>query len=337
MKKQSVTISEIARLAGVNVSTVSRTINHPEMVDEKTRQKVMYYVRQFNYRPNPFARGLQTRRSQIVALVVPNYTNLSFANLSRGVQEGLRLTDNAMVIFSSRESEKWERRVCREVANLHIDGVIFASASSMMPPLEELQEHTAKLLIDRDGSDRGIDSLLFDFKRGFIDAVGYFKEYGHKKIALIAGDLKSYTGMEKKEAFLNALRHHDLPSDDRCIVDTFWSAEAGWTGTEQLLKTDCRPTAIIAATDTLAKGVVGALAFHGLKVPQDMSVVGMNDEPDSGFLNPPLTTMRFNDYGMGMDAARLIMRRISDPESSMIMTHYPLEIVERATVGKAKG
>lgn len=336
MKKNDITITEIASLSGVNISTVSRAINHPEMVAEKTRQKVMYYVRKYDYKPNIFAQGLQTKKSRIVALVVPNFSNLSFANISKGVQERLNLSDYSIVIFNSHEDELLERKICKEIAKLHIDGVIFASGSSLIPPINLLPEDTAKLFIDRDGSDINVDSLIFDFAGGLDKAVKHLKVRNHRKIALIAGDISSYTGQEKVLTFKKALQKHELPLHPNCIVDTLWSAKEGWNATEKLLSMEEAPTAIIAATDTLALGAIGAAASREYKIPEEISIVGFNNEPGSECFNPPLTTMKFSDYGIGNDAATLILKRIYQPDSELITTKYPLEIIERNTVGNAR-
>lgn len=329
-KKDTITILEIAKMSGVNPSTVSRVINHPEMVNEKTRERVLGFIKECNYQPNPFARGLQTKRSKIVALVVPNFTTLSFANLARGIQEKLMQKDYSMVIFSSHENELLEKKICQKISELHIDGVIFAS--SMMPKYEELSSGIAKVFIDRDGSREGIDTFILDVEGAFDKSIKYLVDKGHSKIALVVGDKGSYAGLKKVAAFKKALRKYGLNVEEDLITDAFWSSREGWLATRKLIEMGEKPTAIVAGSDTLAIGVIGAINSLGLKVPDDISVVGFNNEPGSESLNPPLTTMEYDDYGMGQEVAEAIMDRINNPERENMIKTYKMNIIERKTV-----
>lgn len=329
-KKDTITILEIAKMSGVNPSTVSRVINHPEMVNEKTRERVQGFIKECNYQPNPFARGLQTKRSKIVALVVPNFTTLSFANLARGIQEKLMQKDYSMVIFSSHEDELLEKKICQKISELHIDGVIFAS--SMMPKYEELSGGIAKVFIDRDGSREGIDTFILDIEGAFDKLIKYLVDKGHTKIALVVGDKKSYAGLKKVAAFKKALLKYGLSINENMIADAFWSSKEGWMATRKLLENGGKPTAIVAGSDTLAIGVIGAINSLGLKVPENISVIGFNNEPGSESLNPPLTTMEYDDYGMGQEVAEAIMERINNPERENLIKTYKMNIIERKTV-----
>lgn len=329
-KKDTITILEIAKMSGVNPSTVSRVINHPEMVNEKTRERVMGFIKECNYQPNPFARGLQTKRSKIVALVVPNFTTLSFANLARGIQEKLMQKDYSMVIFSSHEDELLEKKICKKISELHIDGVIFAS--SMMPKYEELSSGIAKVFIDRDGSKEGIDTFILDVEGAFDKLIKYLVDKGHSKIALVVGDKKSYAGLKKVSAFKRALMKYGLNVNENMIADAFWSSKEGWLATRKLIDLGGKPSAIVAGSDTLAIGVIGAINSLGLKVPDNISVVGFNNEPGSESLNPPLTTMEYDDYGMGQEVAEAVMDRINNPERENLIKTYTMNIIERKTV-----
>lgn len=330
-KKDTITILEIAKMSGVNPSTVSRVINHPEMVNEKTRERVLGFIKECNYQPNPFARGLQTKRSRIVALVVPNFTTLSFANLARGIQEKLLQKDYSMVIFSSHENELLEKKICQKISELHMDGVIFAS--SMMPNYEELSSGIAKVFIDRDGSKEGIDTFILDIEGAFDKLIEYLVEKGHKEIGLVVGDKGSYAGIKKVTAFKKALMKYGLNTREDLIADAFWSSKEGWLATRKLLEKGEKPTAIVAGSDTLAIGVIGAINSIGLKVPDNISVVGFNNEPGSESLNPPLTTMEYDDYGMGQEVAEAIMERINNPDRDNLIKTYKMNIIKRKTVG----
>lgn len=331
--KKKITIVEIAKMTGFNVSTVSRALNHPDMVKPETRESIMEVVKRFDYQPNVFARGLQTQKSNLIALVVPNFTNLSFTNLARGVQDTLRSHGYTMLIFSSHESPEWEKRICKEVSNLHIDGVIFASGSSTVPPIQEITVETERLFIDRDGRDMGIDTLLPDFKSGFDEIIDLLVAKGHRKIALLCGDANSHTGMEVILGYQQAMRKHKVFAPLEYIHSSMWAAKDGWSGARDLMSLDEPPTAIIAATDTIALGALGSVQNMGFRVPQDISIVGFNNEPGSESLNPPLTTLMYDAYKLGTEAAQTLVNRIDDGDHDPIFRTYGFHILERESVG----
>jgi DNA-binding LacI/PurR family transcriptional regulator len=333
--KKKVTIVEIAKMAGFDVSTVSRALNHPDMVKKETRDSIMEVVRRFDYQPNVFARGLQTQKSDLVALVVPNFTNLSFTNLARGVQETLRKHGYTMLIFSSHESIEWERKICSQISKLQLDGVIFASGSTSVPPIEEIGAGTERLFIDRDGRALGIDTLLPDFGMGFEGIIEALKARGHKRIGLLSGDAESYTGKEITMAYQQAMGKNELFVPSEYICSSMWAAKDGWNAARELMLLENPPTAIIAATDTIALGALGSVQRMGLQVPQDISIVGFNNEPGSESLNPPLTTLMYDAYKLGTEAAETLVGRIDDGDSDPVFKRYGFHILERESVGNA--
>lgn len=333
--KKKITIVEIAKMAGFDVSTVSRALNHPDMVKKETRDSIMEVVRRFDYQPNVFARGLQTQKSGLVALVVPNFTNLSFTNLARGVQDTLRKLGYTMLIFSSHESVEWERRICSQVSKLQIDGVIFASGATSVPPIEEIAAETERLFIDRDGRSLGIDTLLPDFGMGFEEIIEVLKDKGHKRIGLLSGDADSYTGKEITMAYQHAMGKNELFVPSEYICSSMWAAKDGWNAARELMSLENPPTAIIAATDTIALGALGSVQRMGRQVPQDISIVGFNNEPGSESLNPPLTTLMYDAYKLGTEAAEILVGRIDDGDRKPFFKRYGFHILERESVGNA--
>lgn len=333
--KKKITIVEIAKMTGYNASTVSRALNHPDMVKQETRDKIMKVIKKFDYSPNVFARGLQTQKSNLVALIVPNFTNLSFSNLARGVQDTLRKYGYTMLIFSSHENAEWERLICTEISKLHIDGVIFASGSSVTPPIEDITVETERLFIDRDGRAFDIDTLMPDFNTGFDELIAILKNNGHKRIGLICGDANSHTGMEIILSFQKAMQKHELFVPLEYIQSCMWAAKDGWMSAEELISLEKPPTAIIAATDTIALGAMGCVQKMGLRVPQDISIIGFNNEPGSESLNPPLTTLLYDAYKLGTEAAEILVKRILEGEREVVFKKYEFHILERESIGMA--
>jgi DNA-binding LacI/PurR family transcriptional regulator len=324
-----ITLKDVAKLAGVAPSTISRALNHPEMVSEKTLQKIMPCIKALGYRPNFLASGLQTSISRIIALVVPSISNLAFANLAHGVQKGLESTSYGLIIASSEEDKKKEEEICNLLTQHWVDGVIFASSTGGIPPLELLPKETAIALIDRESNLAHIDSFVLDLEAGIKSVCDHLLALGHKKIAIIAGDPSTITGQNRLLAFKNCLERAGLELPEAYIETGYWSSKGGWESMLRLLNLPQPPTAVFAVTDTMAMGAVGAAEYAGFRVPEDISIVGFNNEPGSAEFNPPLTTLDASSFSMGKEAAHTVLKRIAHPELPANKVTYPLQLIIR--------
>ena len=331
-----VTLKDVAQKAGVTHSTVSRAINHPELLSKDTLTTVQKAIKELNYKPNPFARGLQTSYSKTIALIVPNIQNLAFANIARGVQKALTSRQYSLIIASASESQSQERLLCQNLSYQWVDGVIFASSAGGVPPVELLRPNTPKVLIERLVPGYKFDSFFLDIDDGVHQVISHLHALGHRKIAVIVGDHSSLSSRQRLYAFQHALSEYDLPVPDAYIQTANWTPRGGWEAMERLIALKDAPTAVFVTTDTMALGAMGAAVAHGLKIPDDLSVVGFNNEPGSGEFNPPLTTLDASYYNIGVHAAEVLLMRIEDPNHSFIEIIYPLELVERASTGPVK-
>ncbi|QRN85931.1 LacI family DNA-binding transcriptional regulator [Clostridia bacterium] len=334
-KEQLITISDIANMAGLNPSTVSRVINHPEMVKDETKKRVQALLIEHNYQPNLLARSLQTKKSGMIALVVPNFTNLSFTKFARGAQVGLQEKGYTMLTFSTHESEEWEKRILSDIARLRLDGAIIMSTTDQLPFMDIIPQTTKIVLIDRDASKEGIDSLYFDYVQAFDTLIKYLKNRNHKKIALLMGGRKSYTGKIREKVYRNAMKKYGLDVKDDFIKEALWSAAEGWKACNSLMQQPEKPTAIIAATDSIAFGVMGYLENINYRIPEQISVIGFNDEPLSNYLYPRLSTMACDQYDLGLDAALTMVSRIEGTQTGVVKRSYKMHLIERNTIGYA--
>lgn len=331
-----VTLKDVAQKAGVTHSTVSRAINHPELLSEDTLSKVQKAIKELNYKPNPFARGLQTSYSKTIALIVPNIQNLAFANIARGVQQALTSRQYSLIIASASESQSQERLLCQNLGYQWVDGVIFASSAGGVPPVELLRPNTPKVLIERFVPGQKYDSFYLDIDDGVDQVIAHLHALGHERIAVIAGDRASLSSRQRLYAFQHTMAEYGLPYREDYIQIANWTPRGGWEAMEHLISLKEAPTAVFVMTDTMALGAMGAAAAHGLKIPEDISVVGFNNEPGSGEFTPPLTTLDASYYNIGMHAAEVLLMRIDDPEHSFIEVIYPLQLIERASTGPAR-
>lgn len=336
-KDKPATLKDVARLAGVTHSTVSRVINHPELVNPTTREKIWQCIRELDYHPNPFARGLQTSLSRTIALVVPNITNLAFANFARGVQSSLEQNEPyGLIIASSDEDCIKEKSICMMLRQHWVDGVIFVSSAGGIPPIELLPEKMPKVLVERTCKLDNIDTYLLDLDDGIKKACEHLHGLGHGKIAIILGDATSITSKERLKSFKKALTLLGLPSRNDYIEKGMWTSWDAKEAMIRLLKLEEPPTAVFAITDTMAMGAIAGAWELGLKVPEDVSVIGFNNEPGSAEYNPPLTTLDTSSFEMGRDAAETLLRRLGEPERPSVEIMYSTKLLVRSSTAPPK-
>lgn len=293
-------------------------------------------IKEMDYKPNPFARGLQTFSSKTVALIVPNIQNLAFANLAHGVQKTLDERGYSLIIASASEDREREQLLCKNLSYQWVDGVIFGSSVGMAPPVELLRPDAAKVLIERIVPGEKLDSFFLDIDDGVRQVIEHLARLRHRKIAIIAGDRNSMSSKQRIFAFRQSLAAMKLPCQDEYIEIANWDSRSSWEAMERLLRLEIPPTAVFVTTDTMALGVMGAIASHGLSVPQDISVVGFNNEPGSGEFTPPLTTLDASSSEIGAHAAEVLLKRIENPSRPFVEILYPLRLVTRASTGPAK-
>lgn len=331
------TLKDVARRAGVSHSTVSRAINHPELLNGGTLESVRSAIEALNYTPNPFGRGLQTSSSKTVALIVPNIQNLAFANFAAGAQKTLEQEHYGLIMASSAEDRDRERFICKNLHNYWIDGVIFVSSTGGTPPIELLPENAARVLIERVAPGGEYDAFFLDIDEGVNRVIEHLAELGHRKIAVIMGDKASISSKQRFYAFRQALSAQKLPFVSDYVGTGDWSPRGGWESMIRLLELPEPPTAAFVTTDTMALGAVGAAAAKGYRIPADISIVGFNNEPGSGEFNPPLTTLDASSYDMGVHAAEVLLKRLSEPNRPYVQILYPLQLVLRCSTGPAPG
>jgi LacI family transcriptional regulator len=329
------TLKDVAQRAGVSHSTVSRAINHPDLLNQETLEAVREAIKELDYTPNPFARGLQTASSKTVALIVPNMQNLSFANYAAGAQKTLEAERFSLILASSAEDREREKFICKNLNYHGIDGVIFASSTGGIPPIELLPAKTIKVLIERVAPGGEYDAFFLDIDGGVMNAIQHLEALGHRKIAIILGNKAGYSSKQRLYAFKQALTALKIPFYPEYVETGDWNPRGGWMAMDKLLQLPDPPTAVFATTDTMAMGAIGSAAANGLRIPRDISIIGFDNEPGSGEFNPPLTTLDACSFDMGVHAAEVLLKRLNEPGRPYVQIMYPLELVHRASTGPA--
>lgn len=317
------TVRDVAALAGVSISTVSRALSAPDMVNEVTRQRVIDAARELDYRPNPAARGLRVGRTSNLGLLIPDLENPFFASVTKGVQSRARAAGYAVFVADSDEDPAQEIEL---IANLapQVDGIILASPRAASEELLDAVAGKAVVMLNREVGD--IPSITIDNADGILQAVSHLRALGHRTIAYASGPAHSWSGEERRKGMAAvAEAFPDLTVVQLGHFRPYFSG--GYPAADLAVASGA--TAVIAYNDVMALGIVDRLRHRGISVPGDMSVVGFDDVPVASLVSPALTTVQIPLAGLGRRGVDLLVERLDGAVDVTTRTVLPVELIIR--------
>jgi LacI family transcriptional regulator len=331
------TIQDVAKAAGVAPITVSRVLNNSGYASEETRARVEATIKALGYVPNTLARGLRSKRTHTLALVMTDITNPFFTLIARGVEDIASQSGYTVIYCNTDESESKEEKYINILVQKQVDGVLLVPACSNAQSVKFLQTNGIPVvLIDRSIPETQIDLVRCNSEQGAYRLIQHLIELGHKRIVTITGPREVSTSQDRASGYRRAMMEAHLEGHIRIYYGPF-TQTSGYELTQQVLALYPRPTAIFGANNFISIGVLKALRESGLRVPEDVSVVGFDDLPDSMIVNPILTVASQPAYEMGSQAAELLLKRIADrlPSNSQEII-LPTEIVLRQSSGSPR-
>lgn len=340
MAKKQVTSQDVADLAGVSRTTVSFVLNNvPGMkISEETRQRVLGAARQLNYYPASAARTLVSGKTRRIGLVLCEQRDHLMADaflppFLRGVgdlihQEGYR------VVFQSAEDKTGEIAYVGLLREQHVDGLIVSSPRSDDFQLSHLHEEGYPLVLHGRLPDCTLPFVDVDNVGGARKAVSHLIELGHRHVGLITNAPLSYTSSQDRlTGYRQALQETELPFDDELVRYGEFSPESGRKAMESLLALPSPPSAVFVASDVVALGAMAAVRERGMRIPQDVALVGFDDIFLAAYVSPPLTTVRLPAYGLGWAAGDMLIRLINEDEPVERQMLLESELVIRQSCG----
>lgn len=308
------TMSDVARHAGVDVSTVSRALTSRTagMLRSETVERVLRAAEELGYHPNVLARSLRTQRSHTVGMVIPDLMNPFFPPVVRGVEEALDDAEYTLIIANTDNLAAREERSLQSLVGRQVDGLVIATShiDNGTPDVHSVGV-LPLVLVNRRGSDPGVPSVSPDDVRGIELIVAHLTGLGHRRIGHVAGPQDTSTGRTRAEAFAAALRPAGAFRDDLVEATAIFAIDEGRAACNQLLDRHPDLTAIVAANDLLAIGCLRAMRERDIRVPDDVSLVGFNDMPLVDLIDPPLTTVRVPQHEMGRQAGLILLELIA--------------------------
>jgi LacI family transcriptional regulator len=310
------TIRDVARRAGVSPATVSRVIQGARGVQPATREKVERAIAELGYVPSAVARGLRSKRTRSLALVVPDIDNSFWTTVARGVEDAAQAHDYSVFLCNTDENPAKQLRYLDVVIGQQVDGVIIAPYDSDARNLVKLRDRNIPtVIIDRRIEGWNVDSVLSDSVSGARALVQHLINLGHRCIAVISGSMKTSTAEDRVTGYCMALAEAGLSVDPRLIRRGEFLASSGEELTYQVLDEGLHPTAIFATNNAIAMGVIDAVGKRSLRVPQDIALVCFDDLPNVSHVFPFLTVVVQPAYDMGMNAAQLLLSRLGSEAS----------------------
>lgn len=335
------TLEEVARLAGVSRSTVSRVINAHPNVQPDTRERVWQAIRALGYQPHAVARSLVTNRTQIVSVIIPEavttlFTDPFFPLLLRGTTEACNAHQYQLMLSLFTACHDRQEMYQRVLYGGYLDGVIVAAASAGDPLIPDLLRDRIPFVSVGRYPDERANYVDADNAGGARMAVEHLIRLGHQRIATISGPMDMVAGQDRLSGYRQAMEAHRIPVQENLIIYGDFTEAGGFSAAQRLLPV--APTAIFAANDTMAVGALKMLREAGLRVPQDIALVGFDDIPIASAIEPSLTTVRQPIVRLGSMAVEVLLSIIADTsenEMSVQRIVLPTELVIRGSCGSA--
>ncbi|MCX8128745.1 MAG: LacI family transcriptional regulator [Clostridia bacterium] len=330
-----VTINDIAKVANVSPSTVSRVIANNPRISIATREKILKIMKDMNYHPNMIARSLANKSTKIVGLVVPGTTEKAFQHpfipeIIRGIISVAHKNDYKILI-SSATSIKEEKQIVNDLANGGIaEGIILLASRVNDPTITELSKKEFPfVVVGRPSNDQAVNwvdnnnySIAYNLTKHFIDQ-------GHKRIALIGFSSGVVVTLDRLKGYKKALEDHNIAFDEDLTIEGKFIDDTGYEQMKKLMDKKTGPTGVIACDDFLAFGAIKYLTESGLKIPEDVAVAGFNNTPLSDHFIPPLTSVEVNAFSLGSNAFELLTVGINSDYKSYNRAIVPAELVIR--------
>lgn len=329
---KSVTISDIAREAGVSKSTVSRVLNGTTAVNAEKRRAVLDATGRLGFKPNVLAQSLAKGRSMTIGVLTQNIGSPFYDAIAQGLIAELSGTGYSPIFADGQWKEEKETEAIRALLGRRVDGLVLIGGDVPGAELEELCGRVATVSVARKLSAGKWPCVLTDNVEGGYRATKYLIDHGHREIAILCGIEKHPDATDRYDGYRKALAEAGIELDSGLVLEGDFTADAGVAGIEKLLDDGRRFTAVFAANDMMAFGARLALYRRGVRVPEDVSLVGFDDQLEAAYMAPPLTTVRQPARRMGAEAVRALMALIEGGEYEPASLSG--ELKERESVGR---
>jgi LacI family transcriptional regulator len=332
-----ITIKEIAKLADVAQSTVSKALNDRPDVSPETKRKIIEIAKQYNFVPNAFGKGLKSRTTENIGVIFcresqPLSGNPFYSRVLEGIEAELAMNNYNLVLQLIPESQ--QEMLPKMVRQRQVDGLILAGIFQEQFIKNILSNNIFVVLIDPKILTNNCSQVLIDNEHGAFTATQYLIQKGHRRIGFISGDLERLSFKQRFNGYKKALEYNNI-AVDKALIQT-GGLEKGYDHVKSLLMLDNRPTAIFAANDINAIHGYKAIQERNIKIPNDLSIIGFDDIDLAKYATPSLTTIRVYKEEMGSIGVRMLLQMINGENETPLTTIVPTKLIERDSVNGVK-
>jgi LacI family transcriptional regulator len=333
---------DVARHAGVSRATVSYVLNGltngAVSISDETQQRVLGAIEELGYEPDARAQALRSGSTKTIALIIPDLRNPHFCEYATGIEEAARVAGYHLLLSSTTLNDEYAVDIFKDLARRRFDGLILVSSFI----LESNEAQTTLARIRKRGLPivelseyYGVDSVSADYREATKEVMSYLLSFGHRRIGLIYGVGGHELAEDRLQPYRTSLETVGIPVDEDLIMECGPTIEDGYQAAKKLLELAPRPTTILAINDLLAMGASRAAADLGLKVPNDLSLVGYDNIPMANYLVPRLTTVTKDAYELGKKAFDVLLARIQNPDIPRQQVHSLARLIIRESTGRA--
>lgn len=334
----TVTIYDVAREAGVSMATVSRVVNNNPNVKPQTRKKVFEAIERLGYRPNAVARGLASKKTTTVGVVIPDIANANFAEVARGIEDIANMYHYNIILCNADKRKDKEIRVINTLLEKQVDGLIFMGGAVTDEHIQAFKTSNVPIVLCATTDEQSsIPSVDIDHEAAAFDAVNRLIEEGHTHIAMISGTLQDpANGFARFQGYKRALEQAGLAYREELVRVGNYKYESGTEAMQYFLDLPVQPTAVFSATDEMAIGAIHCIQDAGLNVPEDVSVISVDNSRMSSMVRPLLTTVAQPMYDIGAVSMRLLTKLMKKEAVENAKVTLPHTLIARRSVAGPK-
>jgi DNA-binding LacI/PurR family transcriptional regulator len=333
--RSRITIRDVAARAGVSHQTVSRVINNNAPVSDLTRNRVLEAIEDLGYSPNAIARSMAKGRSSMLACISPNLTDYTFSSIIEGAEREARKNGYYLVSSSAENELSFKDLLTELIKSRRVEGLLVINPY-VDSRYQLINPKTAAVFIGSHSRLKTISSVALDDFGVAKEATQYLIHLGHQRIAMVTGPRVEDCTLDRDHGYKTALEEAGIPFDPSLVITGDWTATSGYEAIFQFEDQGELPTAVFAQNDRMAIGVLRAARELGLSVPDQLSVIGIDDMPLASYFDPPLTTMRQDMLEIGSQAAKLLIHSVEGDGFPREHLRIPAKLVVRNSTCKKK-
>ncbi len=340
-RTKTISIKDVAASANVSISTVSHVLNGTKHVSNELRERVFVSVKKLGYEVNPIASGLKSGKTNTIGVVVPSISNVFYSRLLHSIHAAALKKNYSVCIYETQQNLEYEMRYVEALRLKRVDGILLTSCVDTERPetkayiktligLNINNKHIPIACIDSDISPN-LDAVTTDNVAGVYTATKHLISLGRQYIAYLAAPLYFQNSKERKKGYLMALNDSGIPVCEERIIEGDFSPDNGAVCMKKLLERGCQLDGVVVGNDQMAVGAVWAIKKHGLKIPDDIAVIGFDDNYPASLITPSLSSISVPKDRLGSTAVDLLIERIRNPEAPRRLVRLPGKLIVRQT------